>query len=199
MQTPGNIFLQVREGGFVSRLSFLATWTVLEQVQVLIFVLQFYPKWIAPNLLTFAGFLLLVLQFVLLTFYDYSFYASSDSHPNHPPVPDFVWLVSAIFLFAAHTLGEWPRTSWDQKQKKDQVRCSKTCFLARKKRGLQERSCHILVTVFVSWQYCFVLSWFLKQRKQNKNKWQVVFWFSGFPTFWVPPASCVENVSGALM
>ncbi|PNF19293.1 hypothetical protein B7P43_G07517 [Cryptotermes secundus] len=62
------------------------------------------PKWIAPNLLTFAGFLFTVLNFLLLSYYDYNFYASSDEHPEFPAVPQWVWAVAALNIFLAYTL-----------------------------------------------------------------------------------------------
>ena len=61
--------------------------------------------WIAPNVLTFAGFLLLVLQFFLFTYYDNYFYASDDSHTEYAPVPNVLWLIAALCMFWAHQLG----------------------------------------------------------------------------------------------
>jgi len=58
--------------------------------------------WLAPNLLTFVGFLFTVANWVLLTHYDYYYYASSSGYPH---VPDWVWLACAINHFLAHTLG----------------------------------------------------------------------------------------------
>lgn len=40
----------------------------------------------------------------LLSFYDYEFYASSDSREDVPQIPPWVWLVCAINHFLAHTL-----------------------------------------------------------------------------------------------
>lgn len=37
-------------------------------------VVKIYPKWLAPNLLTFTGFMCLVAEFILFSIYDYSFY-----------------------------------------------------------------------------------------------------------------------------
>jgi len=59
------------------------------------------PMWLAPNLLTFVGFLFTVANWVLLTHYDYYYYASSSGYPH---VPDWVWLACAINHFLAHTL-----------------------------------------------------------------------------------------------
>jgi ethanolaminephosphotransferase len=37
-------------------------------------IVNLYPKWLAPNVLTFTGFSFLVINFVFLSIYDYSFY-----------------------------------------------------------------------------------------------------------------------------
>nr|CAD7428072.1 unnamed protein product [Timema monikensis] len=65
---------------------------------------QFCPKWVAPNLLTFSGFLFTVLNFLLFAYYDYDFYASSVKHPEADPIPRWVWLIAAINIFLAYTL-----------------------------------------------------------------------------------------------
>ena len=62
------------------------------------------PQWVAPNLLTFTGFLFVLLTASLISLYDPRFAASSDSIPSDPPVPDWVWLACAIMHFLAHTL-----------------------------------------------------------------------------------------------
>ncbi|XP_063614572.1 ethanolaminephosphotransferase 1-like [Penaeus indicus] len=71
-------------------------------------VVKICPRWIAPNVLTFVGFLFTVANFVLLSFYDYSYYASSVDIPPgtgpYPPVPNWVWIVCALNHFLAHTL-----------------------------------------------------------------------------------------------
>ena len=64
----------------------------------------FCPKWIAPNLLTFTGFLCCVLHYLLPALYDYDFTAST-LHPGYPPIiPSWVWLTIGILLFISHTL-----------------------------------------------------------------------------------------------
>ncbi|KAL3979995.1 clathrin light chain A [Sarotherodon galilaeus] len=40
------------------------------------FVVKFLPTWLAPNLITFTGFMFLVLNFLMLAFYDFDFNAS---------------------------------------------------------------------------------------------------------------------------
>ncbi|GFW94151.1 ethanolaminephosphotransferase 1 [Trichonephila clavipes] len=53
-------------------------------------VVKLVPTWLAPNVLTFTGFLLTLLNAILLSVYDYNFCASSDSVQNIPPVPKWV-------------------------------------------------------------------------------------------------------------
>ncbi|XP_041109378.1 ethanolaminephosphotransferase 1-like isoform X3 [Polyodon spathula] len=65
------------------------------------FVVKFLPTWLAPNLITFTGFLFLVLNFLMLAFFDYDFYASA---PDHVHVPSWVWIVAGLLNFIAYTL-----------------------------------------------------------------------------------------------
>lgn len=37
-------------------------------------IVNFYPRWLAPNVLTFTGFMCLIINFILFSIYDYSFY-----------------------------------------------------------------------------------------------------------------------------
>ena len=62
------------------------------------------PKWLAPNVLTFAGFLFTVANGVLLTIYDKDFCASSDTFLDCLPIPAWVWFACAVNHFLAHTL-----------------------------------------------------------------------------------------------
>lgn len=62
------------------------------------------PKWVAPNLLTFSGFLFTLATFFMFSIYDYDFYASSENHPEVPPLPKWTFTLAAIFLFLAYTL-----------------------------------------------------------------------------------------------
>nr|CAB3265959.1 ethanolaminephosphotransferase 1 [Phallusia mammillata] len=57
------------------------------------------PKWLAPNVLTISGFLLLVMQFVLLSIYD-PFYVTA----KEGSFPSWVWWFSAFAQFFSHTL-----------------------------------------------------------------------------------------------
>ncbi|XP_038056909.1 ethanolaminephosphotransferase 1-like [Patiria miniata] len=67
-------------------------------------VVKIFPDWFAPNLMTFLGFLILVLSFILLSLADWSYYASSRTYPQHPPVSNLVFLIIGVGLFVAHTL-----------------------------------------------------------------------------------------------
>ncbi|XP_029641489.1 ethanolaminephosphotransferase 1 [Octopus sinensis] len=67
-------------------------------------IVQFLPLWLAPNLLTLVGFLLLLVSYVIMTYYDAEFYASSLDNPEYPSIPNWVWLVCALNNFIAHTL-----------------------------------------------------------------------------------------------
>lgn len=55
--------------------------------------------------MTFAGFLLTALNFVMLSYYDWDFYASTDD-PNYKPIPNWFWLFASINIFLAYTLGK---------------------------------------------------------------------------------------------
>ncbi|XP_044263654.1 ethanolaminephosphotransferase 1-like [Tribolium madens] len=67
-------------------------------------LVQFFPRWVAPNLMTFSGFILAVVTFLLFTWKDYSFYASDPDHPEYPALPQWTFTVAALFLFLAYTL-----------------------------------------------------------------------------------------------
>jgi len=74
-------------------------------ILVIHFLIQICPMWVAPNLLTFVGFLFTFANWVILAYYDYYYYASSVITPEYPPIPRWIWLVCAINHFLAHTLG----------------------------------------------------------------------------------------------
>ncbi|CAF1495792.1 unnamed protein product [Adineta ricciae] len=58
---------------------------------------EFFPRWFAPNLMTFLGFLLLVVNFVLFTYYDFHFTEALV-------LPQWIWLVAALCQFWSHQL-----------------------------------------------------------------------------------------------
>nr|CAG31380.1 hypothetical protein RCJMB04_5k4 [Gallus gallus] len=64
-------------------------------------IVKIFPTWLAPNLITFSGFLLLVFNFFLMAYFDPDFYASA---PDHQHVPNGVWVVVGLLNFIAYTL-----------------------------------------------------------------------------------------------
>lgn len=70
---------------------------------------QFCPRTIAPNVLTFVGFLFTAGNFMLLSYYDYNYYGASDEPPGsaYSAIPNWLWFVMALNHFLAHTLGEY--------------------------------------------------------------------------------------------
>ncbi|XP_025895296.1 ethanolaminephosphotransferase 1-like [Nothoprocta perdicaria] len=64
-------------------------------------IIKIVPLWIAPNVLTFSGFVMVLVNYFLLTFYDWDYTASGTS-PGL--IPTWVWLFSAFTTFCAYTL-----------------------------------------------------------------------------------------------
>ncbi|KAF7235878.1 Ethanolaminephosphotransferase 1 [Varanus komodoensis] len=64
-------------------------------------VVKIFPTWLAPNLITFSGFLLLVFNFFLMAHFDPDFYASA---PDQAHVPSHVWIIVGLLNFMAYTL-----------------------------------------------------------------------------------------------
>lgn len=97
-------------------------------------VVKLYPTWLAPNVLTFTGFLCLIVNFILFSIYDYDFYGyclnrddcldvnrlnlsqRQDYFHEHLKeyssvplsvcscIPRWLWLVTAICQFLSHHL-----------------------------------------------------------------------------------------------
>nr|XP_054772739.1 ethanolaminephosphotransferase 1-like [Lytechinus pictus] len=67
-------------------------------------VVKLYPMWLAPNLLTFVGFLFQVYLFLLVAYYDWDFFSNNRTRTDYQPIPNFVWYVAAICQFLGHTL-----------------------------------------------------------------------------------------------
>ena len=66
---------------------------------------QLVPTSIAPNILTFSGWLLLVSIFLLLSLYDWDYFTTSnDLGIQWSPIPQWVWLFAAMAHFAVYTL-----------------------------------------------------------------------------------------------
>ncbi|KAJ8333459.1 hypothetical protein SKAU_G00414670 [Synaphobranchus kaupii] len=64
-------------------------------------IVKVVPLWIAPNLLTFTGFLLILINYFLLSFYDWNYTASG---PGSQHAPGWVWSVSGLTTFSAYAL-----------------------------------------------------------------------------------------------
>ena len=66
---------------------------------------QLFPLWVAPNLITFVGWLLLVFNFALFAYYDFDFHTTNnDLGIVRTPIPSWVWLYCGVGQFVAHTL-----------------------------------------------------------------------------------------------
>ena len=70
-------------------------------------VVKLCPLWVAPNLLTFVGFICCFGHFGLLALYDYNFSAATvqaASVDQEEVIPSWAWVGVALLLFLAHTL-----------------------------------------------------------------------------------------------
>ncbi|XP_070068206.1 ethanolaminephosphotransferase 1 [Drosophila takahashii] len=66
------------------------------------YCVKFVPKWLAPNVLTFVGFLMTVVNFILIAYYDWGFKAANP--PTGNTVPSWVWTVAAINILIYYNL-----------------------------------------------------------------------------------------------
>ncbi|XP_045484263.1 ethanolaminephosphotransferase 1 [Pieris rapae] len=64
-------------------------------------LVKIVPRWVAPNLLTFAGFLCMLVNVVLLTIYDYDLTASADGAQG---LPRGIFTLCGVLLFLAYHL-----------------------------------------------------------------------------------------------
>lgn len=65
-------------------------------------IVEFYPRWLPPNVLTVGGFLVLISSFGLVSIYDYNL--NSNSFGSKEFIPNWIWLVCSIATFLAHLL-----------------------------------------------------------------------------------------------
>uniref|UniRef100_A0A915EBT0 Uncharacterized protein n=1 Tax=Ditylenchus dipsaci TaxID=166011 RepID=A0A915EBT0_9BILA len=65
---------------------------------------NFYPKWLAPNVLTLAGASLVMGCYFLVAFLDHDLTANSPDSPPEKNLPDWLWLLCAVCTFAGHLL-----------------------------------------------------------------------------------------------
>jgi len=61
----------------------------------------FFPTWVAPNVMTFAGWILLAIDFGLMSHYDWSFTAANGDTCS---IPSWVWFLVAWNHFWSHQL-----------------------------------------------------------------------------------------------
>ncbi|KAF8365793.1 ept-1 [Pristionchus pacificus] len=66
-------------------------------------LVQFYPRWLAPNVLTFGGWALVMGCFLLQSLIDYNIDSNSVDSKS-APIPSWFWLLASICTFAAHTM-----------------------------------------------------------------------------------------------
>ncbi|EDW63815.1 ethanolaminephosphotransferase 1 [Drosophila virilis] len=64
---------------------------------------KYLPMWLAPNILTFVGFLMTVVNFILIAYYDWDFKAANDKSVGNT-VPGWVWTVAAINILIYYNL-----------------------------------------------------------------------------------------------
>ncbi|CAK1543549.1 unnamed protein product [Leptosia nina] len=64
-------------------------------------LVKIVPKWVAPNLLTFAGFLCMLVNVILLSVYDYDCTASSIQGRG---IPRYIFTVCGVLVFLAYHL-----------------------------------------------------------------------------------------------
>lgn len=65
--------------------------------------MQYFPKWLAPNVITFVAFLLTVVSFLLIAYFDWDFDAANDTTSA---IPTWVWILAAVNVFSYYTLGK---------------------------------------------------------------------------------------------
>ena len=58
---------------------------------------QFVPRWVAPNLMTLSGFLLVLSTYLLFSWYDYDF-------KNSAGIPSWVWLYCSVAQITGYHL-----------------------------------------------------------------------------------------------
>ncbi|XP_063689816.1 ethanolaminephosphotransferase 1-like [Bolinopsis microptera] len=62
----------------------------------------FFPTWVAPNVMTFAGYICLLIDYCLLAHYDWTFTAENES--SQANIPRWVWFLVAVLHAASHHL-----------------------------------------------------------------------------------------------
>ncbi|XP_043922550.1 ethanolaminephosphotransferase 1-like [Protopterus annectens] len=64
-------------------------------------IVKIVPLWVAPNTLTFTGFLMILINYFILSFYDWDYTASGFGHDH---IPTWVWFFAGFSTFSAYCL-----------------------------------------------------------------------------------------------
>lgn len=67
-------------------------------------IVEFYPRWIAPNVLTLGGAIIVMSCYALVSWLDYDLNANSASAPPAGNLPEWVWMLCAVGTLLAHIL-----------------------------------------------------------------------------------------------
>ncbi|KAJ0171550.1 hypothetical protein K1T71_013100 [Dendrolimus kikuchii] len=71
-------------------------------------ITKIVPKWIAPNVITFAGFLCMVITVLFLTLYDYEFYGAGGrpetDYKGLYEIPNWLYTTCGVLIFLAYNL-----------------------------------------------------------------------------------------------
>ncbi|KAI6182764.1 Ethanolaminephosphotransferase 1 [Aphelenchoides bicaudatus] len=65
---------------------------------------NFYPEWLAPNVITLVGASLVMGCYWFVSFLDYDLTSNSVGNPQSAWIPQHVWLICSICTFLAHFL-----------------------------------------------------------------------------------------------
>uniref|UniRef100_A0AC34QT71 Ethanolaminephosphotransferase n=2 Tax=Panagrolaimus sp. JU765 TaxID=591449 RepID=A0AC34QT71_9BILA len=65
---------------------------------------KFYPEWLAPNVLTLSGAMLVMGCYFFVSLMDPDLKANNFGMPEDMNLPNWVWLVASICTFVAHLL-----------------------------------------------------------------------------------------------
>ena len=65
--------------------------------------LQFLPEWLAPNLMTFVGWLLTLQIFLMMSYWD-PFLNIHGGEDTVSEIPRWAWMYFAVAHFVSHTL-----------------------------------------------------------------------------------------------
>lgn len=80
----------------------LAVYVILPTWNALVKLL---PMWLAPNLMTFVGWIMLMVNFWLLAYYDWDYNTStSDRDLNRQPIPASLWVFCGVTHILAYML-----------------------------------------------------------------------------------------------